>query len=94
MVLAFHHGFECFFLTVETALSCSECLTVCVVPCQILMSAHCPLHAPGKHAQTQRVPSHASNVNLVSESLRMDNSVMVRLSAVFVQECAFVCLCT
>lgn len=43
------------------------------------MSVRCPLHAPREHAQTQRVPSHVSSVSLVSESLRMDNSAMVRL---------------
>lgn len=81
-----------FFSAVDTVLSCSECLTVCVVPRQILMSARCPLHALREYAQTQRAPSHASNVNLVTKSLRMDSGVMVRLLAVSVQDCAFVCL--
>lgn len=55
------------------------------------MSVLYPQHAPEEHAQTQRVPSHVSYVNLVSESLKMDNSVMVRLLAVFVQNVFFLC---
>lgn len=94
VVLPCHHEFRCFFLAVETPLSCNKCLIVCVVSCQILMSVCCPLHAPKEHVQTQRVPSHVSSVNLVSESLRTDNSATVRLLAVFVQECALLCLYT
>lgn len=83
------------FLAVVTVLSCSECLTLCVVPCQILMSVLCLLHAHGEHAQTQTVPSHVSYVSMVLESLRMDNSVMVRLLAfVCTGMCFLLCLYT
>lgn len=81
-----------FFSAVDTVLSRSECLTVHVVPRQILMSACCQLRAPREYVQTRRVPSHASHVNPVTRSPRMDSSVMVRLLAVSIQDCAFVCL--
>lgn len=89
VVLAFHHEFGSFFLGCRDApvlqwLSDSLCCF------QILMSVCCPLRAPREHVQTQKVPSHVSSVNLVLESPRMDNIVMVRLLAVFVLECAFV----
>lgn len=82
-----------FDLAVQIALSCTEYLTVHVVLRQILMSVLYPQHAPEEHAQTQGVPSRVSYVNLVSESLKMDSSVMVRLEAVFVQN-VFFFMCT
>lgn len=61
-----------------------------IVSHQILMSVRCPPHAPREHVPTRRVPSRVSYVSLVLRCLRMDSSVKVRLSAVFVQKCAFV----
>lgn len=75
-------------------LSWDKCLIVCAVSHQILMSVCCPLHAAREHVQTQRVPSHVSSVSPVSESLRMDNSVTVRLLVVFLQECGLLYLST
>lgn len=54
------------------------------------MSVCCPPHAPRERVQTRRVPSCVSHVSLVLRCLRMDSGVKVRLSAVFVQKCAFV----
>ena len=90
--LALLHEFGPFFLAVENSQSGRERLTVSFVSLQILTSVRCPTHAPWEHVLTQRVPSHVSSVNPVSESLRMDRSAMVRILAVFVQECATLCL--
>lgn len=57
---------------------------------QMWMSVRCPPRAPRGRVQTRRVPSCVSHVSLVLRCLRMDSSVKVRLSAVFVQKWAFV----
>lgn len=46
---------------------------------QISMSARCPPRVLGKHVQTQRVHSPVSTARMVTESLRTDRGVTVRL---------------
>lgn len=82
--LFLHESF--LFLAISTARPSSECLSVCIVSQQILMSVRCPRRAPRERVPTQRVHSHVSSVSPVSASLRMDGSATVRL-LMLVQEC-------